>query len=51
MSLKADRTKEIECKIGLFIHELLLQLNDDTKYIEYWIHTDSKGIGIHEEII
>lgn len=44
-----DRTKEIECKIGLFIHELLLQLNDDTKYIEYWIHTDSKGIGIHKD--
>jgi hypothetical protein len=44
-----DRTKDIECKIGLFIHELLTQLNDNTKYIEYWIHTDSKGIGFHRD--
>lgn len=44
-----DRTKDIECKIGLFIHELLIQLNDNTKYIEYWMHTDSKGIGFHRD--
>lgn len=44
-----DRTKNIECKLGLFIHELLLQLNDNTKYLEYWIHTDSKGIGFHRD--
>ena len=44
-----DRTKNIECKLGLFIHELLLQINDNTKYLEYWIHTDSKGIGFHRD--
>ena len=44
-----DRTKNIECKLGLFIHELLLQINDNTKYLEYWIHTDNKGIGFHRD--
>jgi hypothetical protein len=44
-----NRTEHIECKLGLFIHNLLLELNDNTKYIEFWIHISNNGIGFHKD--
>ena len=44
-----DRTKPIECSVCLFLHRLLLELGDNTKYIEYWIHIDNTGIGFHRD--
>jgi len=48
-NMLVDRTQKITCSLCLFLHKLLLELGDNTKYIEYWIHIDNTGIGFHRD--